>query len=129
MRDAILDYLNSLKLKNFKVSSEMPFQPNGTALHLKNPKTIYTDAEQITTEPFIQLFDSTIDKEDKSVTIYLATDAKQLPKDYTDVVAQLREAKEVFANEYLTRTSETNTEYDTDLLITTVTITLSKIIT
>lgn len=129
MRDTILDYLNSLKLKNFKVSSEMPFQPNGTALHLKNPKTIYTDAEQITTEPFIQLFDSTIDKEDKSVTIYLATDAKQLPKDYTDVVAQLREAKEVFANEYLTRTSETNTEYDTDLLITTVTITLSKIIT
>lgn len=129
MRDTILDYLNSMKLKNFKVSSEMPFQPNGTALHLKNPKTIYTDAEQITTEPFIQLFDSTIDKEDKSVTIYLATDAKQLPKDYTDVVAQLREAKEVFANEYLTRTSETNTEYDTDLLITTVTITLSKIIT
>lgn len=129
MRDAILDYLNSLKLKNFKVSSEVPFAPNGTALHLKNPKTIYTDAEQITTEPFIQLFESTIDKEDKSVTIYLATDAKQLPKDYTDVVAQLREAKEVFADEYLTRTSETNTEYDTDLLITTVTITLSKIIT
>ena len=128
-RDEILSYLTSLKLKNFKLSSELPFLPNGTQLHLKNPKTIYVDTDQTATQPFMQMFNETIDQEITTIAIYLATDAKQLPQDYSTVVNQIRAAKEVVAGGYFIRNSDSTTEYDTDLLITTVIITLSKIIT
>ena len=127
VRDEVLSYLTSLKLKEFKVSSELPFEPNGTPLYLKNPKTIYVDAEQIVTEPFLQMFNETIDQEITTVAIFLATDAKQLPRDYSTVVSQIRQAKEVAVGTYFIRNSDLTTETINDLLITSVLITLSKI--
>ena len=128
VRVEILNYVETLKLKNFKSSKDVPFEPNGTALYLKNPKTIYVSTEQTVTEPFLQMFNETIDQEITTVAIYLANDAKQLPLDYSTVVNQLRASKEVVPGAYFIRNSDLSTEVDTDLLITTVLITLSKII-
>ena len=128
IRDDILSYLESKKFKSFKVAKELPFDPNKTVLYVKNPMTIYVDAEQVATEPFMQLFDETIDQEITSIAIFLATDAKQLPPDYTTVVSQIRAAKDIQVGTYFVRQSDLSTEIDKDLLITTVTIVLSKII-
>lgn len=129
VRDEVLSYLTNLRLRNFKVASELPFQPNNTPLYLKNPKTIYVDAEQVTVEPFIRMFNKTIDQEITTVTVFLATDAKQLPQDYNSTVSQIKASKEVIVGKYFVRETETSTEFDTDLLITSINIRLSRIIT
>lgn len=127
-RDEVLNYLTSLKLKNFKVSSELPFLPNGTPLHIKNPKTIYVGAEQISFEPFIKLFNRTIDQEIVTIAIYLTTDAKQQPQDYGTTVGRLQAAKEVGSAKYFDRTSDMTTDYQDDLLITQIEIRLARVI-
>lgn len=129
VRDEVLDYLIAQRFKNFKVSKELPFQPNDTSLYLKNPKTIYVDAEQVTIEPFIKMFSKTIDQEITTVTVFLATDAKQLPQDYNSTVSLIKSAKEVIVGKYFIRETETSTEFETDLLITSINIRLSRIIT
>lgn len=120
MRTEILDYLKALKLKNYNVSDELPFSNSGTAMYLKNIKRIYLDLEQITTEPFIQLFgDYNIDSEVTSVRLYLSTDAKQLPSDYGTLVSQIRSAKNVPTELRYHRREVTNTtSFDNDLMIT-----------
>lgn len=120
MRTEILDYLKGLKLKNFNVSDELPFSNSGTAMYLKNPKRIYTDLEQVTGEPFILLFgDYNVDSEVHSVRLYFSTDAKQLPSDYSQVVSDIRLAKNVTTSERFFRREVTNsTTFENDLMIT-----------
>jgi hypothetical protein len=120
MRTEILDYVRALKLKNYNVSDELPFSNSGTVMYAKNIKRIYADLEQITAEPFLQLFGSyNIDSEVHSVRLYFTTDAKQLPSDYSTLVSQLRAAKNVPTTENFHRREVTNsTSFENDLMIT-----------
>lgn len=120
MRTEILDYLKSLKLKNYNVSDELPFSNSGTVMYTKNIKRIYVDLEQISNEPFIQLFgDYNIDSEIHSVRLYFSTDAKQLPSDYSTVISQLRAAKNVTTAERFHRREVTSsTTFENDLMVT-----------
>jgi hypothetical protein len=120
MRDEILDYLKSLKLKNFNISDELPFSNSGTAMYLKNAKRVYVDLEQVTTEPFINLFGNySIDSEIHSVRLYFSTDAKQLPSDYSTTVSGIRLAKSVTTSEnYFRRDVTSSTSFENDLMIT-----------
>lgn len=128
MRVEVLDYLNSLKLKNYKVAKEVPFSTNGTVLYLKNPKTIYVEKDQVLTEPYLQLMDELIEKETYVVVVYLATDAKQLPTDYATVVSQIENARGIDKiGKFTSTTSNSSTEFEEDLLVTKIELTFESI--
>ena len=120
MRTELLDYLKGLKLKNYNVSDELPFSNSGTVMYTKNPKRIYADLEQITSEPFIQLFgDYNIDSEVHSVRLYFTTDAKQLPSDYSSLVTSIRAGKGVPTEvKYHRREVTSSTSFENDLMLT-----------
>jgi len=120
MREELKDYIVGLKLKNFKVSTELPFSNSGTAMYLKNPKTIYIDNEQVTNEPFVQTMSGIeIVSEVTTVRVYFSTDAKQQPSDYATVVSSIRNWKYLEDNQhYFRREVDTSTEFENDLTVT-----------
>ena len=120
MRTEILDYLKGLKLKNFNISDELPFSNSGTAMYLKNLKRIYVDIEQVTGEPFILLFgDYNVDSEVHSVRLYFSTDEKQLPSDYSQMMSDIRLAKNITTTEkYFRKEVTSSTTFENDLMIT-----------
>lgn len=119
MRTELLAYLRDQKFKNFNVSDELPFTSSNTALYLKNVKRIYLDVEQVTLEPFLQVFGTPIDTEVFSVRLYFTTDAKQLPSDYNTVVSQIRSGKAVSVEEKFFRREVTSqTTFENDLMVT-----------
>ena len=119
MRTELLAYLKDQKFKNFNVSDELPFTSSATALYLKNAKRIYLDVEQVTLEPFLQVFGTPIDTEVFSVRLYFTTDAKQLPSDYNTVVSQIRSGKAVTLEEKFFRREVTSqTTFENDLMVT-----------
>ena len=129
MRSDILSYIKGLKLKNFSTSDELPFS-SGTELYLKNPKKIYVDVEQVEMTAFIPLLNSPdIDQEVRTIKVYFATDAKQLPADYSQVVSLIRLAKDSIAIPHGFRKDATsNSEYVNDLLLTTIEFTFTNLI-
>jgi hypothetical protein len=76
MRTEIIDYVQGLNLGTFTVSTELPYTESGQAMYVKNPKRIYVDEEQITSEPIIQALDGlTVIDEETSVTIFFSVDS------------------------------------------------------
>lgn len=119
MRSELLAYLRDQKFKNFNVSDELPFTSSNTALYLKNTKRIYVDVEQVSLEPFLQVFGTPIDSEVFSLRLYFTTDAKQLPSDYNTVVSQIRSGKAVTVEEKFFRREVTSqTTFENDLMVT-----------
>lgn len=119
MRAELLNYLKDQKFKNFMVSDELPFTSSAVALYLKNVKRIYVDVEQVTTEPFLQVFGNSIDANVHSVRIYFTTDAKQLPSDYNAVVSAIRNGKTVATEEkFFRREVTSSTTFENDLMVT-----------
>lgn len=120
MRTEILAYLKGLKLTNYNVSDELPFSNSGTEMYLKNPKRIYVDLEQITSEPFLTLFGNySIDSQVHSVRLYFSTDAKLLPSDYSNLVNLIRAGKTVTTSEnYFRREVVNSTTFNNDLMVT-----------
>lgn len=131
MRSDILTYLGTQQFSNYVVSTELPFDSNGTELYIKNPKRIYVDNDQVSIEPFIGVMSAmNIDQETTTVNIYFANDAKTLPSDYSTVVTSCRNAKnQSYAANYMNTYSDTKTEYKNDLLVTNVEIRFVRIIT
>ena len=120
MRDEILNYLKALRFANFNVSDELPYSTSGIAIYTKNLKRIYVDLEQVSNEPFIQLFGNyNVDSEVHSVRLYFSTDAKQIPSDYSTTVSDIKLAKSVTTTEdYFRREVNSSTSFENDLMIT-----------
>jgi hypothetical protein len=120
MRTELIAYFKSLKLKNFGVTDELPFSNSATVMYLKNPKKIYTDLKQSTTEQVIAVLGNHgIFAEIHTVRVFFSTDAKNLPSDYETVVDQLRAGQDVTtATTYYRREVDTTTSFDGDLMIT-----------
>ena len=130
MRQDIITYLKQLSLKNYKVSDELPFKPNGTELFIKNVKKIYVDAEQIEQTAFIPLLTSgDIDQEVTTIRVYFTTDAKQLPTDSSQVVQMIRLAKDsISVPKGFRKDATSTTEYIDDLMLTTVEFTFQALV-
>lgn len=130
MREELKDYIVGLKLKNYKVSDELPFSNSGTAMYLKNAKTFYVDDDQVTTEPFMQVMNGAIiESEVTTVRVYLSTDAKQKPSDYANVVSGIKAWKYVTANTpYFRKEVDVTSEFENDLQITQFEFRFTKII-
>lgn len=129
MRSDLLAYIKQLKLKNFSTSDELPFS-SGTDLYLKNPKRIYVDVEQVEMTAFIPLLNSPdIDQAVHTIKVYFATDAKQLPADYSQVVSLIRLGKDsISVPRGLGKDAVSSSEYVNDMLVTTIEFTFTKLI-
>lgn len=129
MRQEILNYINGLSLGTFSVSSELPYDASGVALYLSNPKKIYVDNEQTTTEPLVSALDGpVIDNEVTSVSIYFTADAKQLPANYDTLVSDLKKAKNITTVTGIHRREmDAITSYQNDLIVNTLEIRFNKV--
>jgi hypothetical protein len=129
MRTEIIDYVQGLNLGTFTVSTELPYTESGQAMYVKNPKRIYVDEEQITSEPILQALDGlTVMDEEASVTIFFSVDSKLLPANYEAVLTALKGAKDITTIDgVIRRELDVSTGYDGDLLVTELEIRFNKI--
>lgn len=129
MRDEILEYIRSITLGTFKLSQEFPRDESGLAIYLKNLKTIYVDATQVTQEPLLQTFGGcSIFTESSVVSIFFTADAKTIPANYSSLVNSLKQGKNIKPElGFTNRQVEVSTEYVDDNLVTTIDYTFSKI--
>ena len=120
MRQAVLDYVQSLNLGTYIVSTELPWTDNGVALYVKNLKKIYVDVDSYEVNPIIATLNGLNITEDINIVkVYFANDAKQIPPNYEDVVTQLRAAKNIDTTTgFNRRECVVSTSYDADKLIT-----------
>lgn len=122
MRTELVDYFKSLKLKNFRISDELPFSQGDRPLYLKNAKTVYTDLRQVTQEQaFAVIGNHGVFNEVHTVSVFFTTDAKNLPSDYDAVVDAVRAGRLASmgaTDTYFRREVDTTTSYDGDLLVT-----------
>jgi len=96
MREEVLDFIQTLDVGGFNISNELPWNESGTPLYIKNLKKIYVDVDQVTSEPLITTFSGlNVTNHVTIVRIFFANDAKQVPANYSDVVAELTTAKDV----------------------------------
>jgi len=129
MRQELKDYIVALKLKNFKVSDELPFSNSGTAMFLKNPKTIYVEEDQYAEEPLVQALNGVdINSEVTTVRVYFSTDAKQQPSNYALAVSSIKAWKYQAENMiYNRKECDITTEYENDLQTTELEFRFTKI--
>ena len=129
MRTEVLNYLQTQNLGGLGLSKDLPFDDSGVPLYTKNAKRIYVDREQKTSEPVVQTLGGVnINNEATSVTISFATDAKTPLSTYDTVVSTIKQGKDITTVDGVhTRNATVETEYLNDLLITQITITLTRI--
>lgn len=129
MRTEVLEYIQSLDIGGFNVSNELPWSESGTELYVKNLKKIYVDIDQIQVDPQILTLDGrNINNEITIIRIFFANDAKQVPANYSDVVAELKTAKDIEAAQGFTRREcQVQTDIQADRLITTIELRFIKL--
>jgi hypothetical protein len=128
MRTELIDYFKSLKLRNFKVSDELPFV-SGTEMYVKNAKTVYTDMTQKVSEQVLAVLGNHgVFQQVDSVSVFFTTDAKNLPSDYDSVTNALAAGKNVDNGEdYFRREVDVVTSFEGDLILTTLEFRFTKI--
>lgn len=130
MRAEVLDYINSLSLGTFIPTQELPWDSDGTPLYLKNPKKVYVDVTEYTSEPVVVTLDSLrIHNEVSTVRVYFACDAKVLPSNYDEVVRDLRGVKDMTYDEVNNRVVNVTTSFQADMLVTELEIRFTKLST
>ena len=131
MRAELLDYIGTLNLGGFILSQELPWEESETPLYLKNLKKIYVSVTEFQTEPLIQTLNGgNVNNEISIVRIYFSCDAKQLPANYDDVVADIREGKNVVTDDGFTnRQCDVTTDLTNDVLTTTMEFRFTKLTT
>lgn len=131
MREDVITYIKTLSLGTFTLSEELPRDDSGVALYIKNPKTLYVDADQMAQEPIVQALDGfDVHNEATTVSVYFTADAKTLPANYTSLVNSLKLGRDVLpTGGFNNRTVEVQSEYEADLLSTRIDYTFSKLTT
>lgn len=130
MRSIVLDYLDSNKVTGFTVSDMLPFNTSGQPLYLNNFKTVYVDQPQTSQEPLIDVLNGAgVVNETTTISVYVTTDAKQLPANYATLVSAIKGTRLDSAITGATqRTTTVSTEYSADALVTRFDINFQKLI-
>lgn len=129
MRSAVLAAIKSSSIQGLKLSSELPFEESGTAVYLKNPKTVYVDETVEDTQPLLSTLDGlTISSSTVSTKVYFTTDAKNIQPTYNTNITALKGLKDTidFAGAY-TRDVQISTDYVGDLFVTEVEYRMTKL--
>jgi len=130
MRQEVIDYIQTLDIGGYNVSNELPWEESGTPLYIKNLKKIYVDVDQFEVDPFVQTFSGlNINNETTVVRIFFANDAKNLPPNYSDVVSELKTAKDIEVIQgFNRREALVSTEVEADRLVTELELRFTKLI-
>lgn len=120
MRQELVDYIGTQNLGGFILSQELPYSSSGVPLYVKNPKRIYVDRTEYSNEPLITTLNGVqVDSEIASVRVYFASDAKQLPPNYDQVITALRAGKDTTTITGVSRRDcVISTTFEEDLLVT-----------
>lgn len=131
MRQEIIDYINTLALGGFLLTTEYPFEESGTPLYLKNLKKIYVGVKERSDEPLIAALNGlTINTDLSIIRIYFSCDAKQLPSNYEALVDDLVLAKDITSIDGIyRRQSVVTTNIQSDILVTEIEVRFTKIST
>lgn len=96
MRQEIIDGINTLSLGTFNLSDKLPWDESGTALYLKNLKTIYvSEEEEEDSDEIATLSGLTFGNRVTTVRVYFAVDAKQKPGNFNTVTNAIRDLKDL----------------------------------
>lgn len=129
MRQDIINYLSAQNLGTYRVSTELPFDDNGTPLYLKNVKRIYVDSDDTSQDAIIATLDGVnIERETTTIRVYFASDAKNLPSNYDTVVNAVKLSRDVTTiSGVSSRTSSVTKTYEQDLLVSEFEIQFTKL--
>ena len=129
MRLELIDYVRSLKNRTFAVSNELPFT-SGNIMYLKNPKRVYVDQAQTSQEQILAVLGNHgVFQEVQTVSVFFATDAKNLPTEYDSFVDQLKQGKNIENGQpYFRREADVNTSFENDIMVTEVVFRFTKLI-
>lgn len=129
MRTDVIDYIQTLNLGTFIVSSELPFSESGVPLYIKNLKKIYVDVDQYIVQPVIYtLTGLNISEQTIAVKVYFANDAKSIPPNYDEVVSEIRLAKDILPTAGFNRREvDVTTSFEADRLITEIELRFIKL--
>lgn len=128
MRDEIISYIQSLNLSGFSLTQELPWDSNGLALYLKNPKRIYVDRGQYELTPLVETLDGVkIAIDTVTVKVYFSNDAKILPSGYDTLVNSLKLGKNINSTDgYRGRSCVLSSSFQEDLLVTELEFSFTK---
>lgn len=129
MRQQVYDAINSINLSGLRLSKEHPFDETGVPLYLRNPRTLYVQEMEVDTQPlFATLGGDVFNTEITSVRVYLSTDAKSVPINYSEIVQRLRNIKSVIDFPGATRREAlVSTSYEGDLFVTEIEYRLTRL--
>lgn len=99
-RDTLLTKLATVlnSYNQFSLSTELPFVAGGTALFLKNMKTVYVDEAQTEVNEYIRTLDKRdVDYDDTTIRAYVAVDAKNKPSQTNSMLVAIEAAKSAIA--------------------------------
>ena len=129
MRTQVVDSIKSLALNGVQLSKELPYDESGSAIYIKNPKTLYVDRTQYESVPIVQALNGlNISNTTTSVSVYLAVDAKNPLAQLDTIINSLRGIEDTLVLDGThTRESTVSTDYENDLLIVNVEYRLTRI--
>lgn len=130
MREQVYNFIKDLDLGTFELSSAQPRQESGVWLYVKNLKTLYVDTAQNDVDTILTTMDGrNIQNQVITVTVYFGCDSKQLPADYVLLVTQMLKVNNItdIATSWQRKATQT-TDYENDILITTVQYTFTKLL-
>jgi len=129
MRDLVYDYISSNPITGFKVSDELPWTKGAEPLYLKNVKSIYIDYAQTVHDPLFDTLDGlSAVNETTTVSVYVATDAKNLPSNYETLVTLLKNGRidGTLTPGYTQRQTPLSTSFEGDIMVTQFDYTFNK---
>lgn len=120
MRDLVHTYISDNLVSGFKLSNELPYDKGNQPQYLRNMKSVYVDRDDTVQEPLFDTLDGqSAVNETITVSVYLATDAKNLPSGYDSLVSTIQAGRidPAFVGNTQKQTT-VQTEYVGDALVT-----------
>lgn len=120
MRDLVLAAVQAISVDGFTTSTELPYDKDGNPLYQANRKTLYVDLAQTTQDPIIDTLNGTgISQETSTVSVFVTTDAKQLPTGYTSLVNAIKALRlDASITGFTQRSTAVSTDFVADNLLT-----------
>jgi hypothetical protein len=121
MRELFLEQVQNTDTGVFTVSRELPSTVDGTLLYVKNPRRIYVDLPDSSTETLISTLDNlNIRQQTTSISIFFSVEAKTVAG-YDDAITnltQILDSAELAQEGYMRSNLNITTSYIENLLVT-----------
>jgi hypothetical protein len=123
MRAAIISGIQGLKLTNFAVSQELPWDAAGTPLYIKNPKTFYVAMPESTESALFNTLCGgqapSLASRETAISAFVLVDAKNLPANYPELSDSVPSVKNTAGiTGVRSREVDVNTTFEADSLLT-----------